>query len=133
MIKNYIAVNDEVFFGEENYNGNTTSQLIEIVFNKQKIVERLGNSSTVTIFDLLDKTNKLPKISFIFNKGYVKGKTICILTIHNVAEIWEIQFTNPFVRNDNREWVETEFRTKKRENDFYDFIHSGNVWTERYK
>ena len=108
----------------------SNDKLVNFIFDNFDVVEKLKKSTYVFVVDIVDDVADTPKFSFIFNKGYVKGKTLCVICIHEIYENkWHTKMTEPLFK-DGRTWVSGEFTTPKREKEFYSIIENGTIWND---
>jgi hypothetical protein len=113
---------------KSNYDKLSDSQLFEKIYLDNDVLKKLKRSDVNFVFELIHPTNGFPMYSFVYNKGFMKGKVFCILLEHKVdEENWETKISEPFIKEGN-EWVSGKFRTKKREEEFENFIKSGELW-----
>ena len=114
-------------FGEE-YSGLTNSALFEKIYVENDVVTALKKTGNLYIFELFDPTNEKPLFTFVYNKGFMKGKVFCILLSHTYNDDkWNTDISEPFIKEGD-EWVSGKFRTKAREEEFTKIIQSGIIW-----
>ena len=108
------------------HNGLSNSVLLEKIYTDKEVATKLKKSDIVYVYELMDKER--PIITFVFNKGFMKGKVFCLLLTHTHEEgHWHTQYSEPFIK-DGTEWTVGKYRTKAREEEFLNFIKSGDIW-----
>lgn len=108
------------------HKGLSNSVLLERIYTENDVISKLKKSDIVYVYELMDKER--PIITFVFNKGFMKGKVFCLLLTHTHEDgHWHTQYSEPFIK-DGAEWVEGKYRTKAREEEFLNFIKSGDIW-----
>lgn len=108
------------------HKGLTNSVLLERIYTENDVISKLKKSDIVYVYELMDKER--PIITFVFNKGFMKGNVFCVLLTHTHEDgHWHTQYSEPFIK-DGAEWVEGKYRTKAREEEFLNFIKSGDIW-----
>lgn len=111
---------------DEEHNGLSNSVLLEKIYTDREVATKLKKSDIVYVYELMDKER--PIITFVFNKGFMKGKVFCLLLTHTHEDgHWHTQYSEPFIK-DGAEWIDGKFRTKAREEEFLNFIKSGDIW-----
>lgn len=106
--------------------GLSNSVLLEKIYTDKEVATKLKKSDIVYVYELIDKER--PIITFVFNKGFMRGKVFCLLLTHTHEDgHWHTQYSEPFIK-DGEEWVEGKYRTKAREEEFLNFIKSGDIW-----
>lgn len=113
---------------ETNHKEMSNSMLLEKIYTENDVVSKLKKSDNLYVYELINVANNKPLFSFLFNKGFMKGKTICVLLTHRYIEnTWDTQISEPFIK-DGEEWVNGKFRTKARDEEFSKVIKSGEIW-----
>lgn len=113
---------------ETNHKEMSNSMLLEKIYTENDVVSKLKKSDNLYVYELINVANNKPLFSFLFNKGFMKGKTICVLLTHKYIEnTWDTQISEPFIK-DGEEWVSGKFRTKARDEEFSKVIKSGEIW-----
>lgn len=113
---------------ETNHKEMSNSMLLEKIYTENDVVSKLKKSDNLYVYELINIANNKPLFSFLFNKGFMKGKTICVLLTHRYIEnTWDTQISEPFIK-DGEEWVNGKFRTKARDEEFSKVIKSGEIW-----
>lgn len=110
----------------------SNSVLLEKIYTENNVASKLKKSDNLYVYELFDEVFdngfKKPLFTFVFNKGFMKGKVFCILLTHTyIGDNWNTEISEPFIK-DCEEWVSGKFRTKAREEEFTDFIKSGEIW-----
>lgn len=113
---------------ETNHKDMSNSMLLEKIYTENDVVSKLKKSDNLYVYELINVANNKPLFSFLFNKGFMKGKTICVLLTHRYIEnTWDTQISEPFIK-DGEEWVNGKFRTKARDEEFSKVVKSGEIW-----
>lgn len=113
---------------ETNHKDMSNSMLLEKIYTENDVVSKLKKSDNLYVYELINVANNKPLFSFLFNKGFMKGKTICVLLTHRYIEnTWDTQISEPFIK-DGEEWVNGKFRTRARDEEFSKVIKSGEIW-----
>ena len=111
---------------EAEHKGLSNSALLEKIYTDKEVTIKLKKSDIVYVCELVN--DEKPLFTFVFNKGFMKGKVFCLLLTHNYEEEqWHTNISEPFIK-DGAEWVVGKFRTKAREEEFLNFIKSGELW-----
>lgn len=111
---------------EAEHKGLSNSVLLEKICTDKEVATKLKKSDIVYVYELVD--GERPIFTFVFNKGFMKGKVFCLLLTHTYTENnWNTEISIPFIK-DGEEWVEGKFRTKARGEEFLNFIKSGDIW-----
>lgn len=106
--------------------GLSNSALFEKIYTDKEVVSKLKKSDNVYVYELVE--NEKPLFTFVFNKGFMKGKVFCILLTHTFIDgKWNTEISEPFIKEGD-EWVSGSFRTKARDEEFTKFIESGEIW-----
>ena len=120
--KEHISIFD--FAG--NHSGLSNDALFEKIYTDKGVASRLKKSDNVYVYELIE--SEKPLFSFVFNKGFMKGKVFCILLSHTYIDgKWNTDISEPFIK-DGDKWVSGKFRTKARDEEFTKFIESGEIW-----
>ena len=110
----------------EGHKGLSNSVLLEKIYTENNVASKLKKSDNVYVYELVE--NEKPLFTFVFNKGFMKGKVFCILLTHTfIDEKWNTEISEPFIKEGD-EWVSGKFRTKARDEEFTNFIQSGEIW-----
>lgn len=110
----------------DGHKGMSNSVLLEKIYTENNVASKLKKSDNVFVYELVE--NEKPLFTFVFNKGFMKGKVFCILLTHTfIDEKWNTEISEPFIK-DGEEWVSGKFRTKARDEEFTNFIQSGEIW-----
>ena len=118
---------DFIESGIQGANLNNT-QLLNKICEDYDVLKKLGKSSKLHVVELV--TDELPRVTFIFNKGFTKGKIMCVICFHNHEEgTWHSEMSEPFFMNEG-EWESGKFKSGAREDEFYAFIESGIIWKQ---
>lgn len=118
---------DIIEFGR-NYSGLTNDALFEKLYTDKEVASKLKKSDKVYVYELMDMINENPLFTFVFNKGFMKGKVFCMLLTHTYIDgKWNTEISEPFIKEGD-EWVSGKFRTKARDEEFTKFIESGEIW-----
>ena len=108
------------------HKGMSNSVLLEKVYTDNAVSSKLKKSDNVYVYELVE--NEKPLFTFVFNKGFMRGKVFCILLTHTfIDEKWNTEISEPFIKEGD-EWVSGKFRTKARDEEFTKFIQSGDIW-----
>ena len=100
----------------EGYKGLSNSALLEKIYTDNNVASKLKKSDNVYVYKLVE--NEKPLFTFVFNKGFMRGKVFCILLTHTyIDEKWNTDISEPFIK-EGEEWVSGKFRTKAREEEF---------------
>ena len=117
---------EQIGITEFDADGLSNSVLLEKIYKDKEVATKLKKSDIVYVYELMDKER--PIITFVFNKGFMRGKVFCLLLTHTHEDgHWHTQYSEPFIK-DGEEWVEGKYRTKAREEEFLNFIKSGDIW-----
>ena len=116
----------EIIEFDDGYNGLSNSDLLERIYTENDVISKLKKSDKFFVYELTH--DEKPLFTFMFNKGFMKGKVFCLLLTHKNDESgWNIQVSKPFIK-EGEEWVVGNFRTKAREEEITKFIESGEIW-----
>lgn len=127
-----VGQNNVVEFGKL-VEGLSNSQVLEKIYTEQNIASKLKKSDDLYLYKLVDAETKVPLLSFIYNKGFMKGKTLCVLFTHVYkGNTCELPMSTPYVK-EGEEWVDSEFRTKSRRMEFRNLLddkifRTGIIW-----
>ena len=110
----------------DGHKGLSNSVLLEKIYTDKELTSKLKKSDNVYVYELVE--NEKPLFTFVFNKGFMRGKVFCILLTHTyIDEKWNTEISEPYIK-DGEEWVSGSFRTKARDEEFTNFIQSGEIW-----
>ena len=110
----------------DGHNGLSNSALFEKIYTDKEVASKLKKSDNVYVYELVE--NEKPLFTFVFNKGFMRGKVFCILLTHTFIEgKWNTEISEPFIKEGDK-WVSGSFRTKARDEEFTKFIESGEIW-----
>jgi hypothetical protein len=110
------------------HKGLSNSVLLEKIYTENDIASKLKKSDNIYVYELFDFTSEKPLFTFVFNKGFMKGKVFCMLLSHTfIDEKWNTDIAGPFIKEGDV-WVSGSFRTKARDEEFTKFIESGEIW-----
>lgn len=110
----------------DGHKGLSNSALLEKIYTDREVASKLKKSDKVYVYELVE--NEKPLFTFIFNKGFMRGKVFCILLSHTFNDgKWNTNISEPFIK-DGDGWVSGKFRTKARDEEFTKFIESGEIW-----
>lgn len=110
------------------YKGLSNSSLFEKIYTENNVASKLKKSDNLYVYELYDIGSVKPLFTFVYNKGFMKGKVFCILLTHTyIDEKWNTEISEPFIK-EGEEWVSGKFRTKAREEEFTAIIESGIIW-----
>ena len=110
----------------DGHNGLSNSALFEKIYTDKELTSKLKKSDNVYVYELVE--NEKPLFTFVFNKGFMKGKVFCILLTHTFIDgKWNTEISEPFIKEGD-EWISGKFRTKARDEEFTKFIESGEIW-----
>ena len=111
---------------EAEHKGLSNSALFEKIYTDKELTSKLKKSNIVYAYELVG--NEKPLFTFVFNKGFMRGKVFCILLTHTfIDEKWNTEISEPYIK-EGEEWVSGSFRTKARDEEFTNFIQSGEIW-----
>ena len=104
----------------------SNSALFEKIYTDNNVASKLKKSDIVYVYELVE--NEKPLFTFVFNKGFMRGKVFCILLTHTfIDDKWNTEISEPFIK-EGEEWVSGSFRTKVRDEEFTAIIKSGEIW-----
>ena len=110
----------------DGHKGLSNSTLLEKIYTDREVASKLKKSDKVYVYELVE--NEKPLFTFIFNKGFMRGKVFCILLSHTFNDgKWNTNISEPFIK-DGDGWVSGKFRAKARDEEFTKFIESGEIW-----
>lgn len=113
---------------EKTHRGLTNSELFEKIYGENEVGSKLKKSDQLYVYELMDTTTGKPMFTFVFNKGFMRGKTFCVLLTHKHEDKqWHTQISEPFIK-DGETWTEGKFRTKGRDEEFTSILESGIIW-----
>lgn len=112
----------------DGHKGLSNSALLEKIYTENNVASKLKKSDNLYIYELHDLGSEKPLFSFVYNKGFMKGKVFCILLTHTYNDDkWNTDISEPFIK-EGEEWVSGKFRTKARDEEFTAIIKSGDIW-----
>ncbi len=110
------------------YKGFSNQELFEKIYTDNDVASKLKKSDNLYVYELFDIGSEKPLFTFVYNKGFMKGKVFCILLTHTfIDEKWNTEISEPFIK-EGEEWVSGKFRTKARDEEFTAIIKSGDIW-----
>lgn len=110
------------------HKGLSNSALLEKIYTENNVTSKLKKSDNLYVYELVDIGSRMPLFTFVFNKGFMKGKVFCMLLTHTIIdEKWNTDIAGPFIK-EGEEWVSGKFRTKARDDEFNAIIESGIIW-----
>ncbi len=110
------------------HKGLSNSVLFEKIYTDNDVASKLKKRDNLYVYELFDIGSEKPLFTFIFNKGFMKGKVFCILLSHAfIDDKWNTDISEPFIKEGD-EWVSGSFRTKARDEEFTAIIKSGEIW-----
>lgn len=127
-----VGQNDVIEFGKL-VEGLSNTQVLEKIYTEQDVASKLKKSDDLYLYKLVDAETKVPLLSFIYNKGFMKGKTLCVLFTHVYKDnTCNLQMSTPYTKT-GEEWGDSKFRTKTREMEFKNLVDSkvfatGIIW-----
>ncbi len=108
--------------------GLSNSSILEKIYSDNDVSSKLKKSDNLYVYELIDDAIGKPMFTFVYNKGFMRGKTFCIFLTHtHLNEGWHTQISEPFIK-DGEEWIAGKFRTKARDEEFTKVINSGIIW-----
>ena len=112
----------------DGHKGLSNSVLLEKIYTENNVASKLKKSDNLYVYELYDLGSEQPLFTFVYNKGFMKGKVFCILLTHTyIDNKWNTEISEPFIK-EGEEWVSGKFRTKAREEEFTSIIESGMIW-----
>lgn len=112
----------------DGHKGLSNSVLLEKIYTENNVASKLKKSDNLYVYELFDLGSEQPLFTFVYNKGFMKGKVFCILLTHTyIDEKWNTEISEPFIK-EGEEWVSGKFRTKARDEEFTAIIKSGDIW-----
>ena len=112
----------------DGHKGLSNSALLEKIYTENNVASKLKKSDNLYVYELYDLGSEQPLFTFVYNKGFMKGKVFCILLTHTyIDEKWNTEISEPFIKEGD-EWVSGKFRTKARDEEFTAIIKSGDIW-----
>ena len=112
----------------DGHKGLSNSVLLEKIYTENNVASKLKKSDNLYVYELYDLGSEQPLFTFVYNKGFMKGKVFCILLTHTyIDNKWNTEISEPFIK-EGEEWVSGKFRTKAREEEFTAIIESGMIW-----
>ena len=112
----------------DGHKGLSNSVLLEKIYTENNVASKLKKSDNLYVYELFDLGSEQPLFTFVYNKGFMKGKVFCILLTHTyIDEKWNTEISEPFIK-EGEEWVIGKFRTKARDEEFTAIIKSGDIW-----
>lgn len=108
------------------HKGLSNSALFEKIYTDKELTSKLKKSDNIYVYELVD--DEKPLFTFVFNKGFMRGKVFCILLTHTFIDgKWNTDISEPYIKNGD-EWAIGSFRTKARDEEFTAIIESGMFW-----
>jgi hypothetical protein len=112
----------------DGHKGLSNSVLLEKIYTENNVASKLKKSDNLYVYELIDNGSAKPLFTFVYNKGFMKGKVFCILLTHTYIDgKWNTEISEPFIKEGD-EWVSGKFRTKARDEEFTVIIKSGEIW-----
>lgn len=106
----------------------SNSVLLEKIYTENNVASKLKKSDNLYVYELFDYGDEKPLFTFVYNKGFMRGKVFCILLTHTYIDgKWNTEISEPFIKEGD-EWVSGKFRTKARDEEFTAIIESGDIW-----
>lgn len=119
---------EQIRIVEFGYKGLSNSVLLEKIYTEHNVASKLKKSDNFYVYELFDIKDEKPLFTFIYNKGFMRGKVFCIFLKHTHTDgMWNTDISDPFIK-EGEEWVSGKFRTKARDDEFTNFIQSGEIW-----
>ena len=110
------------------HKGLSNSALLEKIYTENNVASKLEKSDNLYVYGLYDLGSGKPLFTFVYNKGFMRGKVFCILLTHTHTDgKWNTDISEPFIK-DGEEWASGKFRTKARDDEFTSIIESGIIW-----
>lgn len=110
------------------HKGLTISAILEKIYTDYNVASKLKKSDNLYVHQLVDISSAKPLFTFVFNKGFMRGKAFCVLLTHTFIENkWNTEISEPLIK-EGEEWVNGKFRTKARGEEFTSIIESGIIW-----
>lgn len=105
------------------------SEIMNFTFDRCEIGEKIKKSSDFVLVNYIN-SNGNPLFSFIYNKGFTKGKTMCLICTHKYSETeWRREVTFPHYKNGDI-WEKGDFVNQKRAKLIHGtFIEDVSLWT----
>jgi hypothetical protein len=101
---------------------------LEKIYTENNVASKLKKSDNLYVYELYDLGSEKPLFTFLYNKGFMRGKVFCMLLTHTYIDgKWNTEISEPLIR-EGEEWVSGKFRTKARDEEFTDIIKSGEIW-----
>ena len=112
----------------DGHKGLSNSVLLEKIYTENNVASKLKKSDNLYVYELFDYGDEKPLFTFVYNKGFMRGKVFCILLTHTYIDgKWNTEISEPFIKEGD-EWVSGKFRTKARDEEFTAIIESGDIW-----
>lgn len=106
----------------------SNSALLEKIYTDNNVASKLKKSDNIYVYELFDIGSAKPLFTFVFNKGFMRGKVFCILLTHTfIEDKWNTEISEPFIK-EGENWVSGKFRTKARDEEFTKIIQSVDFW-----
>lgn len=119
---------EQIGIVEFGYKGLSNSALLEKIYTENDVASKLKKSDNLYVYELCDLGSGNPLFTFIYNKGFMRGKVFCMLLTHKHTDgKWNTDISEPFIK-EGEEWVSGKFRTKARDDEFTSIIESGIIW-----
>ena len=112
----------------DGYKGLSNSALFEKIYTENDVASKLKKSDNIYVYELFDIGSAKPLFTFVYNKGFMRGKVFCILLTHTfIEDKWNTEISEPFIK-EGENWVSGKFRTKARDEEFTKIIQSVDFW-----
>lgn len=106
----------------------SNSALLEKIYTDNNVASKLKKSDNIYVYELFDLGSAKPLFTFVYNKGFMRGKVFCILLTHTfIEDKWNTEISEPFIK-EGENWVSGKFRTKARDEEFTKIIQSVDFW-----
>lgn len=106
----------------------SNSALLEKIYTDNNVASKLKKSDNIYVYELFDIGSAKPLFTFVYNKGFMRGKVFCILLTHTfIEDKWNTEISEPFIK-EGENWVSGKFRTKARDEEFTKIIQSVDFW-----
>ena len=112
----------------DGHKGLSNSVLLEKIYTENNVASKLKKSDNLYVYELYDIGSGMPLFTFVYNKGFMRGKVFCMLLTHtHIDGKWNTEISEPFIK-EGEEWISGKFRTKARDEEFTAIIESGMIW-----
>lgn len=106
----------------------SNSALLEKIYTDNNVASKLKKSDNIYVYELFDIGSAKPLFTFVYNKGFMRGKVFCILLTHTfIEDKWNTEISEPFIK-EGENWISGKFRTKARDEEFTKIIQSVDFW-----